>query len=350
MTEPVSQPEPSQPEPSQATLNQPETFSQPETRPSDSPEPVSSLSATSNPDTIRVRAGFELHFDLPYPTPMLFVVEPTERPGQRILASRKRVVPDLPLSHSSSYVDMHGNTVWRILAPAGRLEVAHDLLMEVAAFKDPVLSDLSKTPVEALPSEVLHYLLPSRYVDSDLLGSEAWKLFGHIYGGWAQAQAVCDHLQTTLQYGAGSTSATSAREAYQSGYAVCRDFAHAGVAFCRALNLPARYVCGYLPDIAVPPDYRPMDFHAWFEVWLDGAWRTFDARHNFPRVGRILIATGRDASDVAFNTAFGSSVLAHMKVWADETEDTELPLLEAGYPRTPTEEGLRLSEAWQGRE
>jgi transglutaminase-like putative cysteine protease len=297
-------------------------------------------------DRIRVRAGFELHFELPQPTPMLFVVEPTERPGQRILAARKLISPDLPLGETSSYIDINGNTVWRIQAPAGRLQVSHDLLMEVSAQKDPVLSGLPKTPVEALPAHTLHFLLPSRYVDSDVLSSEAWNLFGHIQGGWAQAQAVCDHLQASLTYGAGSTSATTAREAYQSGYAVCRDFAHAGVAFCRALNLPARYVCGYLPDIAVPPDFRPMDFHAWFEVWIDGAWRTFDARHNFPRVGRILIATGRDASDVAFNTAFGSSVLAHMKVWADQTGQSELPPVSEGTPITPTAEGLALSAAW----
>ena len=316
-----------------------EPASQPETARA---EPIRS-------DMIRVRAGFELHFELTQPTPMLFVVEPTERPGQRVLSARKRLSPNLPLSETSSFIDIYGNTVWRIQAPAGRLEVVHDLLMEVSAHKDPVIGHLPKTPIEALPGNLLHYLLPSRYVDSDLISSEAWRLFGHIYGGWAQAQAVCDHLQATLQYGAGSTSSTSAREAYQSGYAVCRDFAHAGVAFCRALNLPARYVCGYLPDIDVPPDFRPMDFHAWFEVWLDGRWHTFDARHNFPRVGRILIATGRDASDVAFNTAFGSSVLAHMKVWADETEDTELPPVSADFPQTPTAEGLRLSGAWVDR-
>ncbi len=297
-------------------------------------------------ETIRVRAGFELHFELPRPTPMLFVVEPTERPGQRLLAARKLILPDLPLSETSSYIDINGNTVWRVQAPAGLLKVSHDLLVEVSDRKDPVLSHLPKTPIEALPGHLLHYLLPSRYVDSDLLSNEAWNLFGHLQGGWAQVQAVCDHLQATLQYGAGSTTATSAREAYLSGYAVCRDFAHSGVAFCRALNIPARYVCGYLPDIDVPPDFRPMDFHAWFEVWLDGRWHTFDARHNFPRVGRILIATGRDASDVAFNTAFGSNVLAHMKVWADQTELTELPPLAEGYPQTPTTEGLRLSGAW----
>ena len=121
------------------------------------------------------------------------------------------------------------------------------------------------------------------------------------------------------------------------------------MAFCRALNLPARYVCGYLPDIAVPPDFRPMDFHAWFEVWLGGAWRTFDARHNFPRVGRVLIGTGRDASDVAFNTVFGGFEMPRMKVWADQTGLSELPPMSDGFPVTPTAEGLALSAAWVDR-
>ena len=136
-----------------------------------------------SPETIRVRAGFELHFELTRPTPMLFVVEPTERGGQRILAARKRIFPDLPLSETSSYTDISGNTVWRVQAPAGRLEVSHDLLIEVSAQKDAALTQLPKTPIEALPAHTLHYLLPSRYVDSDLLSNEAWTLFGHVQGG-----------------------------------------------------------------------------------------------------------------------------------------------------------------------
>lgn len=288
-------------------------------------------------DLIRVRAGFELHFEVPYPTPMLFVVEPQNSGAQRVVDARRRISPALPLSATPTYRDPFDNVVWRVTAPAGTLKVSHDLIAEVAAHPDPTLPALPKTRVEDLPGEVLHYLLPSRYVDSDLVSAEAWRLFGDVTGGWAQVQAVCDHLQQTLAYGAGSTSATTAREAYQSGLAVCRDFAHTGVAFCRALNIPARYVCGYLPDINVPPDFRPMDFHAWFEAWLDGEWRTFDARHNFPRVGRLLIATGRDASDAAFNTAFGASTLIHMKVWADEVpHDYTLPPEDEGFPTSPT--------------
>jgi len=135
----------------------------------------------------------------------------------------------------------------------------------------------------------------------------------------AGAQAISDYLNDTCTYGYGSTSATTAFQALGSGRAVCRDFAHMGVAFCRALNIPARYVCGYLPDIDITPDPVPMDFHAWFEAFIDGQWRTFDARHNRPRAGRLIIAQGRDASDVAFTTSFGSARLTHMKVWADET-------------------------------
>ncbi|MFC4455021.1 transglutaminase family protein [Deinococcus sonorensis] len=279
-----------------------------------------------NPDVLRVRAGFEFEFELSYATPMLFVVEPRDRPGQRIVAQRRELSPDLPLAQTSSYMDAFGNVVWRVLAPPGRLRITHDLLADVPSRRDPVLSGLPGTPVERLPDELLQYLLPSRYVDSDLLTPEAWQRFGSVPAGWMQVQAICDHLHGTLRYGAGSTSATTASQAYQSGVAVCRDFAHLGVAYCRALNIPARYVCGYLPDVGVPQDGRPMDFHAWFEAWVDGAWRTFDARHNVPRAGRVLIATGRDASDTAFNTAFGNARLVHMRVWADEVDgDAVLP-------------------------
>ena len=145
-------------------------------------------------------------------------------------------------------------------------------------------------------------------------------MFGDIQSGWEQVQAVCDWIHTNITYGKGSTSNTSSYEVYQASRGVCRDFAHLAVTFCRALNIPARYVCGYLPDIGVEPDPAPMDFHAWFEVYMDGAWRTFDARHNRPRIGRTLIATGRDAVDVAFATIYGGTQLTHMQIWADHVD------------------------------
>ncbi|SMB79180.1 transglutaminase-like domain-containing protein [Deinococcus hopiensis] len=269
---------------------------------------------------VRVRAGFSLTFDVPYPTPMLFVVQPVDRLYPT--GTRQRIVDERPLGAAQgihSYTDIHGNRVWRTLAQPGEFTVGHDLIAEVTRRPDPILPDLPKHRVEDLPDETIQYLLPSRYVDSDLVSGEAWERFGHIAGGWAQVQAISDFLHDECVYGSGSTSTTTARQALDSKRAVCRDFAHMGVAFCRALNIPARYVCGYLPDIDITPDPVPMDFHAWFEAYLGGEWRTFDARHNKPRAGRLLIAQGRDASDVAFTTTFGAARLTHMKVWADET-------------------------------
>ncbi|WP_291426798.1 transglutaminase family protein [Deinococcus sp.] len=270
---------------------------------------------------LRIRAGFSLTFEVPYTTPMLFVVQPRER--LELTGTRQRIIDQRPLEAAQgihTYQDGHGNIVWRLLAQPGTLTIGHDLIAEITRNPDPVLPDLPKTLVEDLPSETIQYLLPSRYVDSDLVSAEAWDRFGYIQGGWAQVQAVCDFLYDTCVYGYGSNSTTTAKQALDSGRGVCRDFAHMGVAFCRALNIPARYVCGYMPDIDIVPDPVPMDFHAWFEAFIDGQWRTFDARHNKPRAGRILIGQGRDASDVAFSTTFGSARLTHMKVWADETD------------------------------
>lgn len=252
---------------------------------------------------------------------MLFVVQPQERLYPT--GTRQRIIDQRMLGAAQgihTYADTHGNTVWRTVAQPGTFTIGHDLIAEVTRYPDPVLPSLRKMPVEELPDETIKYLLPSRYVDSDLVSAEAWERFGNIQGGWAQVQAVSDFLYDECQYGYGSNSTTTAKQALDSKRAVCRDFAHMGVAFCRALNIPARYVCGYMPDIDIEPDPVPMDFHAWFEAYLDGQWRTFDARHNKPRVGRVLIAQGRDASDVAFTTTFGSAKLTHMKVWADETD------------------------------
>jgi transglutaminase-like putative cysteine protease len=210
-----------------------------------------------------------------------------------------------------------------VLAPQGELKIIYDVMIEVPAGLDPVLTDLPKTQIHDLPDDVIEYTLPSRYCPSDLFITEAWDLFGNIQSGWAQVQAVCDLLFMRVSYMSGSTSSTTALEAYQARRAVCRDFAHMGISFCRALNIPARYVSGYLPDIGVPLT-PPMDFHAWFEAYLDGAWRTFDARHNTPRTGRVVVATGRDAADVAFSTTYGATNLAFIRVWADEASPSEL--------------------------
>lgn len=248
--------------------------------------------------------------------PLMFALEPRERPGQRILKSHHSFDPS-PQTFST-YQDNYGNLIWRLLVPAGEFRLSHQVLAEVSGALDPVHPELRKIPVQDLPDEVIVYTLPSRYCPSDLFLAEAWTLFGQVKDGWAQVQAVCDWLYGNIQYSPGSISSTSALEAYQQRRAVCRDFAHLGVSFCRALSIPARYVCGYLPEIGVEPDGLPMDFHAWFEVYLGNGWHTFDARHNTPRTGRVLIASGRDAADVAFSTVYGATQLSSIRVWADE--------------------------------
>ena len=262
---------------------------------------------------IRLHVGCEFVYESTVPTPMLLLVRPKDR--RQLLDERRVVEPATPIHE---YVDGFGNYVWRLMAPAGELLVRYDALVSVPAAPDPIMPDLPKTPVEALPDDVLIYTLPSRHCQSDLLIGDAWRLFGDIDGGWAQVQAVCDWIHANIAYEKGSTSNTSSDTVYRERRGVCRDFAHLGVTLCRALNFPARYVCGYLPEIGVEPDPTPMDFHAWFEVFIEGAWHTFDARHNRRRIGRTLIGSGRDAVDVAFATIFGGTRLARMRVVADQ--------------------------------
>ncbi len=269
------------------------------------------------PDRFRVRIGCEFLYESDFPTPMLVLVRPTEWHRHRVLDEVRTVAPDVPIH---DYTDSFGNNVWRLTAPAGRLHLRYDAVAEVPRDPDPVLPDLPKTPIEELPAETLVYTLPSRHCQSDLFIDDAWNMFGHVEGGWSQVQAVCDWIHTNIAYAKGTSSHSSSYDVYREGRGVCRDFAHLGVTFCRALNFPARYVCGYLPEIGVPPEPTPMDFHAWFEVFMGGAWHTFDARHNRARTGRVLIASGRDAVDVAFATIYGGSQLESIQVWADQVE------------------------------
>jgi transglutaminase-like putative cysteine protease len=264
--------------------------------------------------TRHIRVGCHLTYSLPEPGPLMFVLEAQNNRDQRLLQSERSLEPNV----LHPYQDMHGNLIWRVFAGAGELHVRADQVFEVTSSLDAISPGLQRTLIQDLPDEVIVYTLPSRYCQSDLFLQDAWTMFGHVQGGWAQVQAVCDWLHANLTYSAGSTSNTSALEAYRSRIAVCRDFAHLGISFCRALSIPARYVSGYLPEIDVVPDGLPMDFHAWFQVYLEGAWWTFDARHNFPRTGRVVIAIGRDAADVAFSTVYGATQLVGMQVWADE--------------------------------
>ena len=268
-------------------------------------------------DDLRVRVGCEFLYESTFPTAMMVIVRPKEWHGQRVLDEVRAVEPNVPVHE---YTDSFGNLVWRLVAPVGTLHLRYDALMAVPPHPDPVVPGLRQTAIEDLPGDVLVYTLPSRYCQSDLFIDDAWRLFGDRNGGWEQVQAVCDWIHANITYAKGTTSHTSSYDVYQQRHGVCRDFAHLGVTFCRALNYPARYVCGYLPEIDVPPDPAPMDFHAWFEVYMDGAWHTFDARHNRQRTGRVLIASGRDAVDVAFATIYGGSQLLSIQVWADQVE------------------------------
>ena len=268
---------------------------------------------------MRVRVGFEFAIESSAPTPTVAILRPRDRDWHVLLAEQRTISPELPMH---TYIDRFGNHAWRWNAPQGLMRIRYDALADVPDAPDPVLADLPGTPVDQLPDDVLIYTLPSRHCQSDLVIDEAWRLFQDAPDGWARVQAICDWTHQNIEYGYGnSTSATSGYEAYQQRRGVCRDFAHIAVMFCRAMNIPARYACGYLPDIDVPYNPTPMDFHAWFEAYIGGAWRTFDARHNTPRIGRVLIARGRDAVDTAILTSYGPSTLTGFTVWADQVDE-----------------------------
>jgi transglutaminase-like putative cysteine protease len=265
---------------------------------------------------MQVKVGCELVYSSEAPTPLILLVQPrAQDSNHKILTETRQLTPEVPVH---DFVDQYGNRFWRITTPPGELRIFYDALAEVSPLPDPVLPDLPGMLVQDMPDDVLQYLLASRYCPSDLMIGEAWEMFGSSEPGWKRVQAICDWLHSNVTYGKGSNSTTSGYEAFQARRGVCRDFAHMGVMLCRAMSIPARYVCGFLPDINVPPDPVPMDFHAWFEAYVGGEWRTFDARHNIPRTGRVLIGRGRDAVDVALVTSYGNARLANIRVWADE--------------------------------
>ena len=224
-----------------------------------------------------------------------------------------------PSTPVTAYRDSFGNWCSRIVAPAGKVRLTSDAVVFDAGNPDQALPSLGQRAVQALPEETLLFLLGSRYCETDLLSETAWQLFGATAPGWRRVQAICDFVHRHIQFGYGLSSPTkTAFQVFHDRQGVCRDFAHLAVAFCRCMNIPARYCTGYLGDIGVPPPYAPMDFAAWFEAYLDDGWYPFDPRNNTPRIGRILIARGRDAADVALTTTFGPSTLESFKVWTDE--------------------------------
>jgi transglutaminase-like putative cysteine protease len=252
------------------------------------------------------------------PTAVLVQVRPRSDARHKLITESWTTSPPLPVDE---YADMYGNPVKRLLMPEGDLALRYDAMCSVPDEPDLDGSGTAQSPVEEIPGEVLHFTLPSRYCLSDQLMSTAWELFGQSEPGWSRVQAVCDwcHDNIKFQYGT-SNPLTTAVDVFDRRIGVCRDFAHLAITFCRALNIPARYVFGYLPDIYVPVSLDPMDFAAWIEVWLGDRWWTFDPRNNERRVGRVLIGRGRDALDVAMLTTFGPAAFRSMTVWADRAE------------------------------
>jgi transglutaminase-like putative cysteine protease len=238
------------------------------------------------------------------------------RAADLIRADQMMTDPWVPLT---LYRDGFGNWCTRLVAPPGLIRISADGVIHDRGVPEPVIPYAAQASVERLPEETLVYLLGSRYCDTERLSEFAWNQFGGTTPGWPRVQAVCDFVHGHLTFGYPFARSTrTAFEAFEERKGVCRDFAHLAITLCRCLNIPARYCTGYLGDIGVPPVDAPMDFSGWFEAFLDGQWYTFDARHNMPRIGRVLIARGRDAADVAISMTFGLCSLQSFKVWTDE--------------------------------
>jgi transglutaminase-like putative cysteine protease len=266
---------------------------------------------------MQIRVGFEMIYDCPQPTPMILTVN-VHFTRVSDLVGRDNILVDPPVP-MTGYRDSFGNWCTRIEAPKGRTRISADALVNDSGLPDVLSPQARQMVVPDLPDETLLFLLGSRYCETDRLSGTAWSLFGGTPPGWARVQAICDYVHNHITFGYEHARMTrSALEAFYDRTGVCRDFAHLAVAFCRCMNIPARYCTGYLGDIGMPPPYGPMDFAAWFEVFLDGHWHTFDARNNEPRIGRVLIARGRDAADVAITSTFGPNTLASFRVWTDE--------------------------------
>jgi transglutaminase-like putative cysteine protease len=241
------------------------------------------------------------------------------------------VSPDIlttcPRVPVKSHRDPFGNWCSRIMAPAGRLQLTATAVVRDPGAVDRFVPNAQQHEVRDLPEDTLVYLLGSRYCETDLLGQTAWDLFAKKPPGWARVQAICDFVHNHIVFGYPNARSTrTAWEAFQERKGVCRDFAHLAISFCRCMNIPARYATGYLGDIGVPPPYGVMDFAAWMEVYIGGEWHTFDPRNNVPRIGRVLIARGRDAADVAIATTFGPTKLQGFTVWTDEVADNVMAL------------------------
>ncbi|MGA7119300.1 MAG: transglutaminase family protein, partial [Polyangiaceae bacterium] len=267
-------------------------------------------------EVMQIRIGYQLSYECPQPTPMILTLNVHfSRVSDLVIPDYLRTDPPLPIH---AYRDPFGNWCSRLVAPTGQTRIFTDALINDTGTLD-VVARAVQTPVEALPEETLLFLLGSRYCETDRLSVIAWQLFGSAPAGSGHVQAICDFVHNHIAFGYAYARPTkTAWEVYEERAGVCRDFAHLAIAFCRCMNIPARYCTGYLGDIGIPRGDAPMDFSGWFEAYLEGSWYTFDARHNRPRIGRVLIARGRDAADVAISTTFGPNTPIEFKVWAEQ--------------------------------
>lgn len=263
-----------------------------------------------------IHVGYDLGFEFVAPTPLLLLLDIHASRRRDIIFEDRRNVPDLEIERG---LDLYGNRTQRLVAPPGRLQLCYRAVVRDTGMQEDTPVDAREVPVADLPNYGIHFLGGSRYCETDELAPIAWQLFGNVKPGYARVKAICDFVHNHLRFDYQAARSTrTAFAAYNEATGVCRDFAHLAIAFCRCLNIPAAYVNGFLGDIGIPPDPAPMDFSAWFEAYIDHRWVTFDARHNVPRIGRVVISRGRDAADVAMVTSFGSHRLAEFKVVAEE--------------------------------
>jgi len=268
---------------------------------------------SASPEALALIVGCEFEFEASQSIAAVMQVAPYPQPGVRIAREQWDTGSD-----HHGYLDHYENRCERFTIEAGSSRIAYEAELLLSDPADVIEPDAPETPVADLPDEVLSFVMPSRFCLPDELGAIAWERFGWMAPGWGRVQAVVDYVHQHLEFMPGaSTPWTTAADAFRAGQGVCRDFAHLAITFCRALNIPARYVFGYIPDVGVPPPLEPMDFAAWFEVYLNGRWHTFDARNNTPRIGRVVVGRGRDAIDVALITSFGPHILTGFQVRAE---------------------------------
>jgi transglutaminase-like putative cysteine protease len=264
-----------------------------------------------------IRLGYELVYQFSQPTPVILNLNVHfSRTRDLLRADTIRTDPVVPMT---MYRDSFGNWCTRLVAPAGLFLITADGLIEDSGLAEPYFPLAQEHPVESLPDDTLLFLLPSRYCETERLSATAWGVFGDTPPGWGRVQAICDFVHGLIVFDYQSARPTkTAWDVYEEKRGVCRDYAHLAIALCRCLNIPARYCTGYLGDIGVPVTDAVMDFSGWFEAYIGGEWQTFDPRNNQRRIGRVLIAHGRDAADVAISMTFGPNLLQSFKVWTDE--------------------------------